>query len=126
MTAIVIEFRRPSLLLNMNDRLHWSVQRRTAAAWRAAARVAAIQQIEPPVQLGPSLIELDLPVADGRRRDPHNYAPTLKHVVDGLVDAGLWPDDTPNWVRTLEPSLHVTPKNAEPTVRVSITPRSTE
>lgn len=30
---------------------------------------------------------------DGRRRDLHNYMPTLKALVDGLVDAGLLPDD---------------------------------
>lgn len=30
---------------------------------------------------------------DGRRRDIHNYMPTLKALVDGLVDAGLLPDD---------------------------------
>ena len=27
------------------------------------------------------------------RRDLHNYMPTLKALVDGLVDAGLLPDD---------------------------------
>lgn len=30
---------------------------------------------------------------DARRRDPHNYMPTLKALVDGFVDAGVLPDD---------------------------------
>ena len=30
---------------------------------------------------------------DARRRDPHNYMPTLKSLVDGFVDAGVLPDD---------------------------------
>ena len=62
------------------------------------------------------------PVVDRRRRDPHNFAPTLKHVIDGLVDAGLWPDDTPEYVRTLEPALAV---RRDRLVRISITPRAT-
>ena len=30
-----------------------------------------------------------LPVVDRRRRDPHNFAPTMKHVIDGLVITAL-------------------------------------
>lgn len=30
----------------------------------------------------------------GRRRDPNNWAPTGKAIVDGMVDAGLLPDDS--------------------------------
>ena len=30
---------------------------------------------------------------DSRRRDPHNYMPALKAMVDGFVDAGVLPDD---------------------------------
>lgn len=33
-----------------------------------------------------------------RRRDPANWAPTAKAVVDGLVDAGLFPDDDYRYV----------------------------
>jgi hypothetical protein len=41
-------------------------------------------------------IEVDAEVrfpADGRRRDAHNYFPTIKACVDGLVDYGLIPND---------------------------------
>lgn len=31
--------------------------------------------------------------ADGRKRDAHNYFPTVKACVDGLVDYGLIPND---------------------------------
>ena len=30
---------------------------------------------------------------DVSRRDPHNYMPTLKAMVDGFIDAGILPDD---------------------------------
>ncbi len=36
----------------------------------------------------------ELRFGDNRRRDPHNYYPTLKAIVDGLVDYGLLPDDS--------------------------------
>jgi hypothetical protein len=61
-------------------------------------------------------------VTDRRRRDPHNYFATVKPIIDGLVDAGLWPDDTPAWVTTTEPALRIT---SDQTVTVTITPRHT-
>lgn len=30
---------------------------------------------------------------DRRRRDVHNFMPTVKAAIDGLTDAGLWIDD---------------------------------
>ena len=43
-----------------------------------------------------------------RRRDPHNYVGTnVKALVDGLVRAGLIPDDNPEWATILEPHLVV-------------------
>lgn len=39
-------------------------------------------------------------VTDARRRDPHNFTLTLKPLVDGLVDAGVFPDDDYLHVKT--------------------------
>jgi hypothetical protein len=44
----------------------------------------------------------------------------VKPIVDGLVDADLWPDDTPEWVTTVEPVLSRTTNH----VHIIITPRS--
>lgn len=38
-------------------------------------------------------------------RDPSNYLPAVKAAVNGLVDAGLWPDDTAEFVSIAEPVL---------------------
>jgi hypothetical protein len=126
-----IRFRPPSRLLSMNDRHHWRVRAILARDWRLAAQVAArnarnsgqfIGQVgyifHPP--LPPSVISIVLPVRDSRRRDPHNYFATVKPCVDGLVDAGLWPDDTPEWVTTTEPTLSRTTTD----VHIIITPRA--
>lgn len=113
-----IEFSAPAPLMSMNDRHHWSRQRRDARTWRIAARVNAHLTIPQPRTHPPCTVAIDLPVADKRRRDPHNYYPTVKHIIDGLVDAGIWPDDTPEWVTTVEPTLKV----GGPVV-VTLTPR---
>jgi Holliday junction resolvase RusA-like endonuclease len=48
-----------------------------------------------------------LPFDRAARRDPSNYLPAVKALVDGLVDAELWPDDTPDYVSVAEPILKV-------------------
>lgn len=102
-----IEFLPPDRLLSLNDRLHWAPQRQRARAWRLTAYATATELRQYPhrLPLAPSIVTVHLPVPDRRRRDPHNYFPTVKPVIDGLVDAGLWPDDTPEWVTTTEPHL---------------------
>jgi len=106
-----VTFDRPCVLMSMNDRPHWTVERRHAKAWRNAAAWAAIAQLgtSPDARMrGSSTVTITLPVHGAHRRDPHNYFKTVKHIVDGLVDAGLWPDDTPEWVTTTEPHLELT------------------
>lgn len=99
----MIEFPPPAKLISMNDRTHWAVRARMTSAWRHAAFIAARQ-----ARLGalpPSTVTVGLPVRDSRRRDPHNYFATVKPIIDGLVDAGLWPDDNSDWVTVTEPVL---------------------
>lgn len=61
-------------------------------AWREAGLVHARRVHLPKLQRVHVLAVLCFP--DRRRRDPHNYYPTLKALVDGLVDYGLVPDDS--------------------------------
>ncbi len=121
---IVIRFEQPAELMNMNHRLHWSKQRRQARAWRGVTCLAARQQLASfPMPLWPATVTVVVPVHDRRRRDPANLAPVAKHCVDGLVDAGVWPDDTPDWVTVTEPRLRSAAHN-DWSVLVEITPRS--
>lgn len=106
--ALQIRFPQPGDLLSMNDRSHWAKKAREARLWRETAGWAALTGRFG--QIGPCRVVVTLPVVDRRRRDPHNYAPTVKAVVDGLVDAKLWPDDTPEWVSVSEPVLEVRKK----------------
>lgn len=123
----VIEFPAPAPLITMNQRHHWHEQRRLTRLWRAAAHQAAHGHIPPGTTLPPSIVAIELPVFGKRRRDPHNYFSTVKPVVDGLVDAGLWDDDTPEWVTTIEPALIPHSSRADYVLnartRITITPR---
>jgi hypothetical protein len=44
-------------------------------------------------------------VATNRRRDDDNVVPTLKAMCDGLVDAGVVPDDTDAYMHKLMPMI---------------------
>jgi crossover junction endodeoxyribonuclease RusA len=110
--TLTVEFDLPAKCLTMNQRLHWAQKAKISRLWRDAAAEAAAVLMVPDDEMqtyppGPSLVTVHLPVKGNRRRDPHNWFPTIKPIVDGLVDAGLWPDDTPQWVRCTEPTLVV-------------------
>lgn len=96
--------RPPSPPLTANLRLHWRARHarskkvRHAVAWHAralglgrVARLTATLHYQP---------------GDNRPRDPSNLMPTQKPAVDGLVDAGLVPDDTPEFVHERVPVIH--------------------
>lgn len=56
--------------------------------------------------------------ADSRRRDPNNWAPTAKAIVDGLVDAGVVDDDSAQYV--IGPDMRLGPIQALPSIDVQI------
>ncbi|WP_130865831.1 RusA family crossover junction endodeoxyribonuclease [Acidipropionibacterium timonense] len=37
------------------------------------------------------------------RADPNNATPTLKAIIDGMTDAGVWPDDSSEYVLGPDP-----------------------
>jgi hypothetical protein len=86
--------------INANDRrrTHWTRDRDLTAAWRQAAGWAAKGAKVP--ALGPSRVVAQLRMIPRRRSriDPGNFSPTAKPCIDGLVDAGIWPDDSADWV----------------------------
>lgn len=119
-------FPQPGRLLNMNHRTHWRTRWSVTKQWRTAAAQVALL-LGPPAKRahGFSFVRLIIPVPDRRRRDPGNLTPLTKACVDGLVDAGIWPDDTPEFVETLEPRLVHVPrtKGIVPTIELVIAPR---
>lgn len=78
----------------MNQRLHWARKARETKDIRRAAFLLS-RHIPDLDKCGVRMIWT---VPDRRRRDAENTMPTLKALCDGLVDAEIVPDDTPEFM----------------------------
>jgi crossover junction endodeoxyribonuclease RusA len=94
----------PLLNANRSRRQHWSAVRRTARDIRQAAFLAARSQHIPLLDRA-HVVYVIHPTPQTRRRDPSNWAETGKAAVDGLVDAGVFPDDDSEHVIGPDPRL---------------------
>ena len=96
--------------LSLNDRMHWAVKMKATKEWRDAALVLARHHRIPACKR--ILVELHYLPRTNQRRDPDNLVASLKPLVDGLVDAGVVPDDTEQWVDRQWPICH--PASGQP------------
>jgi len=89
--------------LSLNHRTHRQVERKVIREIRQemAARAAHLPAV------GRVDVALVWVVADARRRDEENVVATLKPLCDGLVDAGLVPDDTPEFMVKRMPEIRL-------------------
>lgn len=92
--------------LTLNQRMHWAVKARLTKELRLIAKVKARSIPD----LGRCTVELVWYVTDKRRRDADNPVLTLKALCDGLVDAEIVPDDTPEYMRKLPVRIEYRPK----------------
>lgn len=93
MSAAVFEFRLPrAQIISANDRLHHMVRASRSSAIRQRGLIAGRNsnvKLSPPVTL-----HSHIGWPDKRRRDRSNMAPTIKAYLDGVVSAGVLPDDS--------------------------------
>jgi crossover junction endodeoxyribonuclease RusA len=87
-------------LLSLNDRLHWSERNRRGqdlrkAMWAIAkrARIPVLERVSIVVEYQPPPL--------GRSRDADNLAVSGKYCIDGLVSAGVIPDDNSRHVTSV-------------------------
>lgn len=83
--------------LNSNERLHYQAKAKKAAALRARGQAAGARETPATIPTPAHLIVTVIP-ATRRRTDPPNWWPTVKPLIDGLVDAGLLPDDSSEYI----------------------------
>jgi crossover junction endodeoxyribonuclease RusA len=81
----------PCEFITANKRYHPQAKARLTKQWRLAARIAANGAGPQPT---PARIVAYITKPRGGRWDPNNWADTSKACVDGLVDAGLFDDDS--------------------------------
>ncbi|WP_406153171.1 hypothetical protein OG217_05600 [Streptomyces sp. NBC_01023] len=79
-------------LLTSNQRLHHMAEHRLRKRLRQEAALTVRGQRLPSLERAAVYYVLH-PRPIKRKRDPGNWSPTAKAYVDGLVDAGLLPDD---------------------------------
>lgn len=122
---VVMTFDPPAEPLSMNDKDN-RASGRSKQAWRDAAYFHWCR-IHPGVGPSdraaptPSVVHVVLPFDVRRRRDPINFARTVKAIVDGMRMAGAWPDDTSDYVTQELPTLTV---GAKLPVVVRVSPRA--
>ena len=85
-------------MINSNDRLHYRVKSELAAHLRALSRDQAIHNAplsgyEPFSKDHPCRVGIRVYPPTRRRMDTPNWYPTVKPLIDGLTDAGVFTDD---------------------------------
>lgn len=97
--------------MSLNDRHTWQQKARLKKPYREAANILARAAKIPPCEK--VRVTLIYTPKDRRRRDPLNLVATLKLVEDGLVDAGVVPDDTPDYLESQMPLIDLPEKGAK-------------
>lgn len=105
------EFSPPDRIWSSNDerRMHHHERANLVRTWKDATKLyyqSYCNYAGLPKACPPALVVLNIPTKTMVRHDPHNYCGTvLKAVIDGLVQGGAWPDDTPDFVDHRQPIM---------------------
>jgi hypothetical protein len=84
--------------LSSNQRLHWAAKAKRVAVLRELAMWRGLEIGFKGTHRKQVRITAHIGYATNGRADPANSHPTVKALVDGLVDAGLFVDDSHEWV----------------------------
>jgi crossover junction endodeoxyribonuclease RusA len=106
--------------LSANDRMHWAPKSKRTAALRDMGNVMAHVYKIPRHDV--THVAAFIGYLRNGKADPANAAPTVKALIDGMVDAGVWADDDSTHV--IGPTYLRDPKSPTPehyTVRLVLT-----
>ncbi len=119
MTAVTFTI-SPDLWLSANQRLHWAPKSKRTAALREMGYTAVTA--DPIGSFDVTHVAAFIGYPTNAKADPANAAPTVKALIDGMTDAGVWADDDSTHV--LGPTFLRDPKSPTPghyTVRLVLT-----
>lgn len=81
-------------MLNSNDRPHWTQKARVTKFLRQLGAIEGRKgKTTTYTKKRPCGLIVTIFSPTKRRMDPPNFYPTVKALVDGLTDAGVWADD---------------------------------
>ena len=105
-------------VMNSNHRPHWTVKAGQTKAWRDMAYWTALNVLAPysPDEQVHITATFHRPTA--RKYDPANWYPTVKAVIDGLVDAGILVDD--DHAHVLGPDMRAGEKRNPPVIVLTL------
>ncbi|MFC9769179.1 hypothetical protein [Rhodococcus jostii] len=90
--------------MSMNDRMHWARKAKLTKQIRDLTKLLVSVNAVP--KSDHITIGLHYRPRDNRRRDVDNLMPVLKACADGVVDAGVVSDDTPEFMTKHMPVIH--------------------
>ena len=108
--------------LSANQRIHWAHRARSTRILREIGRVGALTAHTPAQDV--THVAAFIGYLTNTKADPANAAPTVKALIDGMVDAGVWDDDDSTHV--IGPTYLRGPKSPTRdhyTVRLVLTPQ---
>jgi crossover junction endodeoxyribonuclease RusA len=102
-TPLTLEIVRPNLGYGPNDRVHWRTKATRTRDVRMQAYLMGSLCRKPSMKDRKATMLYTITWAKGKRRlnDADNLLAQLKPVTDGLKDAGLIHDDSPDWLTLL-------------------------
>jgi hypothetical protein len=90
--TILLDFAIPDALwMSANDRPHWAEKARRTKALRLMGHAVALSAGHR--DIGTTHVAAFIGYPRNGKADPSNAAPTIKALIDGITDAGVWPDD---------------------------------
>lgn len=116
-------------IINANDKLHWHVKHKLTAHLRMLGCEATQSEeysIDKPLFHEANTCEVVIKISSptNRRLDGPNLYPTVKALIDGMTDSGLWSDDNNNVIKRL--SFETLDKNNKNIYELHIEIKNTE
>ncbi len=107
--------------INLYQHWHWAKKRKVKAEWVEWVWALVNQQGRKLKGCKQVHVGATIYFPRAARRDPQNYAATLyKFLDDGLVQAGVIPDDTAEYISHDEPVLAVDKKGAATVIKLEV------
>lgn len=92
-------------MISSNDRLHTYIKTQLVHYLRNFSYQQEKNKLTPDLPLfdnnNPCHLVITVSPPTNRRMDPPNFYPTVKALVDGLTDAGLWQDDNGQIIKAM-------------------------